>query len=73
VRPGAIRRGTRETSLPDGVSAVGFEATEEEYHVRVLQLVKKAHKEEVVSVCSEDGKAVAEVTLPPTSITTARW
>ena len=48
-----------------------FEATAEEYHVKVLQLVNKKQSEEKVSVCSRGN--VAEVTLPESSITTARW
>ena len=71
VRPGAVRLATKERALQEGVSAVGFEATAEEYHVKVLQLVNKKQSEEKVTVCARGN--VAEVTLPESSITTARW
>ena len=71
VRPGAVRLATKERGLQEGVSAVGFEATAEEYHVKVLQLVNKKQSEEKVTVCARGN--VAEVTLPASSITTARW
>lgn len=76
VRPGVARLGTREAALPEGVSAVAFEAPAEEQHTpspngAVLQLVNRATSERQVTVCS--GERIAEVMLPATSITTAMW
>ena len=73
VRPGVARLGTREAALPEGVSAVAFEAPAEQHtpNGAVLQLVNRATSERQVTVCS--GERIAEVTLPATSITTAMW
>ena len=68
VRPGAVRLGTREAALPEGVSGVAFAA---EAGGTVVQLVNRGTVELPVTVCN--GERVASVNLPAMSITTARW
>ena len=70
VRPGAVRIGTHDGELAEGVSAVGF-ATPDDSSSTVLQIVNRAATTRRVTVCS--GGSVADVELPATSITTAEW
>eukprot|EP00966_Prymnesium_polylepis_P311174 7189165-Prymnesium_polylepis.1 len=71
VGPGAVRIGVRESSLPDHVSAVAFEAQRVHGGGTFLQLVNRGSASQRVTVCASEG--VVEVPLPAKSITTARW
>ena len=76
VRPGAVLLGTSERTLPQGVSAVAFQAGGQMVEdggaeQTTMQLVNRDTAAHKVAVCS-DGR-VAEVSLPGTSIVTATW
>ena len=70
VRPGAGRLGAREASVPDRVSAVAF-AEPNASSSTVVQLVNRGAVAQRITLCS-DGR-LADVLLPASSITTARW
>lgn len=70
VRPGAVRLGYHSVGeVPPGVSLVPFE--DPSGHGIVLQMVNRDSAAQHVAVCS--GGRVADVVLPPKSITTATW